>query len=438
MTTATARQAIRRLILDRHPILGFYATADSVSTTAIVDLSEFGHSRYGGDSWADFYIYRPERTGNDIIKIATTVAVATGTLSHGGSNYSNTSDTEYEILGPLHPDELNQKIIQALRHMHYPFWLAMTLSEYDFDMETSGVNFWDGTSGGSAASNATPTKTTDDEDVRTGTQALSIATSDATNYIRSATFPVVPGSNLVIYIMGKAEVGTLQVQFRDVTNSALFGTQVTYDGEEYARIRLQATVPSTCEDAQLQISSAATSATLHIDTLYGPYKQGQRRFELPSYIDENWKIHYLRPLHYAYEFGSNLAAGYSEEPWSAEGDWVAPQHWSLETRHREANQYLLQLKRGHDLSDTPYQIVCGRPWSDVDTLSTESATTTAPLEQLLDLACREIFSLLHARDRSNKTWAELYERYKDYAEIEELARPWPASVPRRGMRRIVA
>lgn len=438
MTAATSRQVIRRMILDRWPILGFYATADSVSTTAIVDLSEFGHSRYGGDSWADYYIYRPERTGNDVVKLATTLAVATGTLSHGGSVYSNTTDTEYELIGPLHPDELNQCIIRALRHMHYPFFLPLTLSELDFDMETSGVNFWDGTSGGSAASNATPIKTTSAGNVNSGTQALEITTSSGTNYIRSASWRVVPGSNLVLPVIGKADVGTLQLQIRDVTNSALIGSQVSYGGEEYARIRLQTSVPSTCEEVQLQISSALTGATLHIDSIFGPYKQGQRRFELPSYIDEGWKIRYLRPLNYAYSFGDNIAAAYSEEPYSGEGDWTQPEHFTLETRHREANQYILQLRNGHDLSDRPYQLVCGRPWSDVDTLSTESATTTAPLEQVLDLACREIFSLLHARDRGNKTWDELYNRYKEYAEHEELARPWPAAIQRRGLRRIVA
>ncbi len=421
MTTATSRQEIRRLIYQRHPEIGFAATADSVTTTTIVDLSEFGHTRFGGDSWADMYMYRPERTGNDPVKIATTVNVTTGALSHGGSNYSNTADTEYEICGPLHPDDLNACIIRAQRHSRFNTHLPLTVFT-DADMETSGVGSWTGT-------NATPTKSTTAADVFSGTQALNIALSGASGYVQSVTFRTHPSTHIYTSCIGRADVGTLSLVLYDITNSATFGTAVSYSGEEYGHLWRVDTTPSTCEEMAVRLVGTGASDDLDVACVMGPYRQGLRRIELPSYIDEFWKLQKLRPARYDFTVpgATQVHDAYSRE-W--EGDEYQPEFFETEQFHREANPYQLLLRER--LRDQDYWLECQRPWYDVDPLATEAATTTAPLEQLLDVACREVFSLLHNRDPENPTWAENFAKYTMYAAQEEVARPpQPRKQPRR-------
>ncbi len=423
MTTATARQQIRRLILERHPEIGFYATADSVTTTTIVDLSEFGHTRYGGDSWADMYMYRPERTGNDIIKIATTVNVTTGALTHGGTNYSNTADTEYEIIGPLSPDDLNMCIIRAMRHMKLTTHLPLTVFT-DADMETSGVASWTGT-------NATPLKTTTAADVYSGTQALNIALSSANGYVQGPTFRTHPSTKIYTSCIGRAEVGTLSLQLVNISDSsALFGTAVTYSGEEYGHLWRVDTTPSNCEEMAVRLVGTGSTDELDVDCVMGPYRQGVHRIELPSYIDEFWKLQKLREAEYEYNIPSttNVHDAYSRY-WS--GDGSAPDRFETETFHRELNPYHILLR--DTLPDHDHWLEVQRAWYDVDTLATEAATTTAPLEQLLDVACRELFSLLHTRDPENPAWTENLAKYTQYAAVEEVSRP---AQPKQQARRV--
>ncbi len=411
MTTATSRQVIRRLILDRHPELGFYATADSVTTTTIVDLSEFGHIRYGGDSWADMYMYRPERTGNDIIKIATTVNVTTGALTHGGTNYSNTADTEYEIIGPMSPDDFNMCIVRAQRHSRFNTHIPFTVFT-DADMETSGVGSWTGT-------NATPTKSVVAADIFSGTQALNIVTSAQDGYAQGVTFRTHPSTQIYTSCIGRAETGTLSLQLFDVTNSVAFGTAVTYSGEEYGHLWRVDTTPSTCEEMAIRLVGTAASNELDVDCVMGPYRRNVRRVELPSYIDEAWKLQKLRPAKYEYSVpGSTQVHDAYSRYW--EGDEYQPGEYETEQFHREANPYQMLLRKGLEQQD--YWLEVQRPWYDVDTLSTEAATTTAPLEQLLDVACREVFSLLHNRDPENPAWTENLAKYTQYAAVEEVAR----------------
>ncbi len=421
MTTATSRQTIRRLILDRHPELGYYSTADSVTTTTIVDLSEFGHTRFGGDSWADMYMYRPDRTGNDVVKVATVVNVTTGALSHGGTVYINTSDLKYEIIGPCHPDDMNMSIQRALRHMKLTTHLPLT-TFIDADMETSGVTNW-------TASNATVTKSTTAADVYSGTQALNVLLTSANGYAQSATFRTHPQTRIYTACIGRAEIGTLSLILYDVTNAAVFGTATTYTGEEYGHLWRVDTTPSGCEEMAVRLVGTSSADDLDVDCVMGPYRQGVHRIEIPSYIDEFWKLQKLREAEYEYNIpGTTQVHDAYSRYWS--GDGSAPDRFETETFHRELNPYHILLR--DTLPDRDHWLEVERAWYDVDTLATETATTTAPLEQLLDLSCRELFSLLHTRNPENPAWTENLAKYTQYAAIEEVSRtPQPRKLRQR-------
>ncbi len=418
MTTATDRTTIRHLILDRHPELGFYAAADSFNSGAVVDLSEFGHSRFGADTFADLYIYRYNLTGNNRVKQADVLTTSSGSLAHGGTPYTDAfSDTDYNIIGPLHPDELDGCIARSLGNLRFFTHVPLTTFS-DADMETALVASWTGT-------NATPLKVTTAADVFSGTQSLKVTLSGAGGYVRSVTQRVTPGQSLFTACIGRADVGTLALSLYDVTNAAVFGTAISYTGEEFARLWRIDTVPAGCEEIKVQLTGSGASDVLYVDSVFGPYRAGLARLPLPSYIDEQWKLHALRPASYRQTIASGVNLANSRY---FEGDWEQPQDFSIETFYREANPSQILLQKL--LPSTDMWLQAERPWSDVDALDTESATTLAPLEAVLDMACYEIFSLLHQRQPEVGRWGEQLRVYEERGMLHVLARPAPPQTPR--------
>src|SRR3990167_2595534 len=120
MPAATStRRVIRRLLYEEVPMLGFSGTADSVAAGSIVDTYAFQDSALGVNHFRGTFIYRPALSGDDQVKKAGNLTLASGTLAHTGANYSDTTDTTYEIVGLLHPDELNACIQRALKKIYF-------------------------------------------------------------------------------------------------------------------------------------------------------------------------------------------------------------------------------------------------------------------------------------------------------------------------------
>jgi hypothetical protein len=419
MTTATDRTTIRHLILDRHPELGFYATADSVASQSIIDLSEFGHTRFGADTFADLYIYRYFLTGNNRIKQADDLVASTGTLNHGGTPYTDDFSVKtYDIIGPLHPDELDACISRSLRYLRFFTHVPLTTFT-DADMETALASNWTG-------SQATPTKVVTAANVYSGTQSLQVSLSGAGGFVRGSLLRVTPGQTLWTACLARADVGTVKLDLYDSTNGVTFGTAVSYSGEEFARLWRSDTVPAGCEELRVQLTGVGATDLFFVDSVFGPYRQGLARLPLPSYIDEQWKLHALRPAHYNQSIGSGLELANSR---AFRGDWEQPQDFSIETFYREANPTQLLLQK--PIPSTDMWLQAERPWSDVDSLGTETATTLAPLEAVLDMSCYEVFALLHVRQPDEMRWAEQLRVYEERAGLHELSRPAPPKTPMR-------
>ena len=80
---------------------------------------------------------------------------------------------------------------------------------HDFDVQTSGVAYWDGTSGSSSTSNCTPTKITTEAHVLPGfEQALLLTNSAAGGYSRSEVITVSPSQPVYVGVLLKLGAGT--------------------------------------------------------------------------------------------------------------------------------------------------------------------------------------------------------------------------------------
>lgn len=427
---ATARTTLRHHIYDRIPGSGFAATADSVTVDGIIDLSVFAHSRMGGDSWADAWLYRPNLTGDDEARLAGEVDTDSGLIEHTlGVGYSNTLDLEYEIVGrdkegrscPITPEEINKALQRSLRYVRFLTHLPLTRSDVDFDMESDGLSFW------AASANSTIDKVSSAAKTFSGGQSLEILLTGSGGYAWSQPIRVIPGTQFWTAMIGKADIGTLTFNLYDETNGAVFGTAPSYSGEEFARLWRVDTIPDGCEEIRIQPTGTSSGDTLHIDSVIGPYRHGQRRFLLPTYMDEMWKLVSLRPAMYrtAIPGAQNV-----DDAWSRyfSGDYELVEDFAVESFYQDSNPNHLILYK--DLPDTDMWMQVERPFSDVDDLDAEASTTNAPLEWLLDIACAEVMAIAAGRS-DDPTWDQMQAKYTERAAYHQLARP---ATPRRNER----
>lgn len=436
------RAQIRHELLDRWPRLGFYATADSFSTTAVVDVSEFEHTGYQTNEFKDYYIYRPGTTGNDVVKRASTLVQSTGTLSQDSSNYSDTSTLAYEILG-MPPDVINNAIATAQKNQYAYTHIALTRNNgaSDMDMETSGVNYWDGTSGGSSASNATPTKATSANNVYSGTQSLLITLSAANGYVRSEKFRVNPSQQTVTGIILRADVGTATLALYDVTNGAYIttGNNVSYSGEQFAFLWRTDTMPSGCEEVNVEVRGTGASDLIYVDCVYGPWQQEAHRVPLASYITEAYKLRTIFPA--AFNLSITSSAGQIYDAYSRywTDTWRMPQDFTIENFHREvaANSLLFNYPKSVPM-DTGQMLwlQLARRLSDVEPLTSESAVTNEDLEKEMAYVQHEVALAALEMLPTNAFWKQMVEETKVEEAIETLGRPPPAAVKPYGTRNL--
>ena len=106
------------------PGLGFDGTADSLASTTLTDTAVFCDSTVGQNHYRGMYLYRPDRSGDDVVKKILSHNATTGVVTQAGGStgaWSNTSDTNYEVVGLMHPDELNACIVRSMERVYYEY-----------------------------------------------------------------------------------------------------------------------------------------------------------------------------------------------------------------------------------------------------------------------------------------------------------------------------
>lgn len=431
----SSRTTVRQEIYKDWGWLGFAATADDIGADYIEDESEFGHERYGPNELSDRFAYRFNRTGEDRVRQTLTVDTATGRLSvDGNTSYVNTSDLDYEITG-LHPDEINAQIMKGQEdQVDRQFWPVS--AGKDGNMERADVNYWDSTSGGSEVSSAAVSKVTDEANVYIGPQALYINPSGAGGYCRSQRYRVSAGKRCDVGFIGRVD-GTFTFRVYDATNSAYLTNGQTYSGEDFVAMFAHITVPSNCYEIQLQWTASASSDDIYISCILGPYVAERRQFELPEEYAEGYNVKGIRTVRYLSQLGDETFDAYSRE-WTGELDYGAD--FQIESFHRSANPYHLSLSAQLYEHWFHYGLwaVGERPLSEVEPLDSESATTSAPLRQVVAHAKARLAVVIRDRNPDEPQWQNLVAETRIDKAVEKLSRPPVPKVETRGRRRIRA
>ena len=427
MAYSNTRQVIRRHLYDQVPILGFNGTADSLSVTTVVDTFTMRDSNLPANHFKGTFVYRPGRTDDDRIKKAGALVNTTGTLSHTGTDYANTADNDYEIVGLLHPDDINNCIIRALRKVYYETQVPLTLVT-DGDMSSSATSDWTGT-------NATLAKTVTAAQVFSGIRAMSVTATSALGQAQSSSILVTAGESVYASGIVRSSTGTARFAIYDVTNSSIL-CYIDSTQTNFQRLWLQCTVPSTCEQIALQLIEVANNDVGYWDSAF-LYRLNDMRILAPSWVDEPWKLLKLREARYMKTInnspttgtGTAVGGGQQEAASRVLADWYTPRHFSLDPFHPEANPFAIQLQR--TLPQNELWIEGKRPYFDIESLATESAATTAPLDLLLSYAKLELAKLLVKRYPQDPKWAHLLGESQRETESETMSRP---EVPQQPMR----
>ena len=399
---------------------------------SVTSISRFQHSRFGSSHFADAFIFRYNRTGNDIVKRATTLSTAT--LSHGSSNYSNTTDLDAEIWFAIDPREVNDAIRDVQRKARARVLVPLSggrvrgtaqSAPRDFDMEASGVAWWDGTSGNSAATNITPTKSA--TDLFSGTQALLLTATGASGSVRGERLSCQAGKSFYSAAIVRADVGTIGFNYYDVTNAAVFSSpgEVTYTGEEWALAEGVFQVPTGCEEMQARFSLSGATDIGYVDCIFGPYFAGSRIFGLPDWMDETYELKALRPARHRVSIADRTYDAFSREFYD---DWV-PGQGRFEMVPLERDVRPAQIQTYQNLPQEPIWISAERDLFQAgQTLATESSTTTHDLDQMVALSMVSILEDMLLPRGGDPELERLLAKYKGVEVVEEIARP---SLPRK-------
>ena len=396
-------------------------------TTSITDVSELASSGYGSGHFKDRWIYRYNLTGNDRKKRATTVTSA-GVLSQGsGTNYSDTTDLSYMLLG-MDPDEMIGCIQSATRKLRIKTLTALSGARisagsgppHDLDMEFATTVYW-GTAaalGGSSLSNATASKST--TDLYSGTQSLKLTATGASGYSRGEALRINPGKGFYSAIIGRADVGTLGFTWYDDTNGALFSqAAITHTGETFCLMERYDTAPSGCEVIRPAFTMSGASDIAYIDCLFGPYEFDQMMFNLPTWLDETYELKALRLSRFLNSIGTGVYDGFSRQFTES---WVQPNYFELENFNRDMDSSRIQLQQDYRLPQQPVWVATERTAIDVEPLTSETSTTTVPLDQLVAYSMVEL--LENVTGRSDKPYyQQQLAEWKRRITVEEVARP---------------
>lgn len=406
-----SRANIRRELYNQVPGLGFSGTADSLTGATLTDTFVFNDTTLPSGHYRGMYLYRPDRTTDDRIKRIVSHVPSTGVVTVA-SSYSNTSDLNYEVVGLLHPDELNACITRAMQRIFFETQLPLCGEITDGDMEAANTSSWTASAGSLVmAKSSTATN------VFTGTYSLRLTNGAANQYAYSNNIRVLGNEPFFASAVVRADVGTASLTVYDVTNSAIIYRAVTTSQELWQNLFVVSSIPSTCEEIQLQLGGTESNADCYWNhALF--YRTQQTFLPAPSWVDEQHKLLKIRQCMYlaAKDTDTHDATSRTYD------DWLQPSMFSLDPFRLETNPYMIQFKRR--LPNHELWVEGKRPYSDVEPLTTtDSDTTHAPPRLIYAYARQELVQVLRRRYPSDQRWARMVEESSREVDAETVSRP---------------
>lgn len=342
-------------------------TTAAGDSTSVIDTTNFTDSDLNANYYDHHYLIMTSGDRSGQVRRVSSYSGSAGdfTLSDALTGAPGSSAT-FEIHA-YDPAELNNAINRVLPRLYYWTYFYPSLAA-DGDMETSGVTNWTGSS-------STPTKSS--TVAKYGAQGLVSTNSGGNGYIRTASMSVTVGDNYYCEVAVRPDNFEVSLVAYDVTNGTAIKT-ITHTGREWIRLWANFNVPSGCSQIQIRLQATSASAITYWDNLILQHID-ERRLALPSWVTEGEQVISVERRF----FDRNLTSGVSyldEERWYK----LVPQPGTEEDR-TAVSPFYMQLPNA--VGDRAMRFLCVRPY---DTLTTDSATTTANKEWVVAGAVMEL------------------------------------------------
>lgn len=431
--TTYTRPQLRALLYRMVPGLGVAGTADSIDGSGIHDAFTLQDSNKGATKWRGSYLYRPNRTGTDRIQKAGTLSGSA--LQNTGAAYSNTSDLAYEIVGLVHPDELNECIRRANQKVLFESQLCYSQFT-DGDMAATTAATWN-----TQDSHATSSKDTTTLD--TGFQSLKVAADSSSNPHYTETPPLSVEPNSVIYTATncKTDLPTTTLQFRlwDKTNNVEIGSPMSHSLQSWQHLHRWDVIPSNCQSIAVRLQVNQASANAWFDCLPS-HDINAYRIAVEGLLDEKYKLVSFGEAIYRFSSIANGQVSQGQETSRSRqwAHWVQPRDFALESFRPEGSPYHLIINKKEELtatsgshrrsSDTGLPrndlwFHIRRPYADMGDLIDETTTTSGPEFELLEASMYELALICKDRYPDEPRWQRWVVEKAAAAEAEKEARP---------------
>lgn len=400
--------------------LGFQRTATAIATGAktITDAVAFQDGGAGEGDYVGTAMYRPLAAAANQIR-ESDVVVSTS-LTHLGLAYSgDASVLDYEIVGLLHPDELNECIRLALRRVYYESWSPVSpWTDGDFASSSQTSPFdWTAT-----ATGTTVTKSALAVNNQVGKYSLLCTGAGST---KTSSFYPSPGDSFVHGASGRGTTAgqTGKYSLLDVTHSTVIYSK-TFTTQGFLHSLHTDVIPPGCYEIQAKLETVSSGAFVW-DYLHGhPAGREASRLPMPSWASEKARIADFGPAEYGRSVDTDLFNG-SSRRWLA---WKEPIDYELLPLADFADPYTVQVNREEGLEDRDFWVHGLRAWSDIDDLITETATTDAPEDYVMAAFYVELAEKLY-RKYDDAKWATMKKDNELVLASQRLSRR--VSAPRR-------
>lgn len=413
--------------------LGFAASADSIGTTYIEDVSEFQNTLFGDTDFQDSYIYRYKLPDNDRVKIITTNTPASGRVSHGGLAYGNNgagADLDYMFL-TVHPDELFNCLRNAQHRIYVPGMGPLSAMS-DADMAWPNEDWWNGALGGSSMVNASVAKTSDSDKVDSGRQSLVVTLTGNGGLVAGEMVEVQPYQTVFSAVnVANAGGGPITYKLWDVDHSAYIGTQYDpiYAGRRFATLPRSDSIPAGCYRVQPVVSGTLSGDVFYWDSTFGPWACGDRRFPLPPWANASYKVQYVYEAHYngvpqvSPQVLDSASRRYQRR-------YQTRVDFDVENFHTGANPYHLSFRASANPNwQRPLWMQTNRLAHDAEPITAVTTQLRSNFEEFVAYCMWDVAKLGRAKQPQDPFWAELQNDYATYAAVQTIADQDPGAQP---------
>ena len=375
----------RRLAFEDEALVGFdvpFTTTAIETTTALEDsnLTRGGvqSSRYDGRQFEIMEAVTSPGTGPLVgetswvqdLGFSSNILTGTTTLTNAIQTGTDYILWPRDISAALIDNEINN----VLRHTDAPhLWVPSLIDDADFD--ANDLTKWP-----ASGSPTTREFITTTAKILLGERALHLV-ADAVDegVTQFAAIDVTEGEQLLISVIVRVESGSAKVSLINSAPSEVIES-VTVDEYLHTEVRFTETVPDDCEQVELRLLSAQSTATFIISPPVVLQSFSGRSYAAPDWLTDKGMVReaYYVPLGAASELSDSYIAGGERWPRAPKPDFITAPRFVTPNR--------IQFKAS---SLGPLGLHCLRPFA---TMSANTDTTTCEREYLVNKVVANIKS----------------------------------------------